>query len=402
MSLDLAKTVRQIEGLTRNLRGAQDDRWRRLDRAVEAMRRAPPEEVRAKLVDSNKRPFLSAGVGEGLGNAHAPNSIPENFCVLSVDGSHIDVDRHMPVSCALINIGGCILKYGGAPDAYLFSTPTLYSNDELYMMDPTSRVTEVSIEGGILGLKRTIDEIEALEPLLRENTRRELPTLALLDGSLILWGLAGTGYPDLVAKEIIERGLTPALNYLKDMAKSRVLAVAAYVSLPRSTEVANALRLYLCETTLSDCEEYCSNRRSPQSPCSMVNHLLDRELFERLLEPGQRSSLFYTNSSIVRKYGEDQGIYFFYLHTGDEIARVEMPEWAALDKGLLSLTHTLILDQCRRGMGYPVALSEAHEQAVISGPDRQRFREMVDRSLTERGLPVYTSQKSRSKRTAWL
>ena len=79
-----------------------------------------------------------------------------------------------------------------------------------------------------------------------------------------------------------------------------------------------------------------------------------------------------------------------------------MPEWAALDKGLLSLTHTLILDQCRRGMGYPVALSEAHEQAVISGPDRQRFREMVDRSLTERGLPVYTSQKSRSKRTAWL
>ena len=109
MSLDLAETVHQIEGLTRNLRGAQADRWQRLDRAVEAMRRAPPEEVRAKLVDSSKRPFLSAGVGEGLGNANAPNSMPENFCVLSVDGSHIDVDRHMPVSCALINIGGCVL-----------------------------------------------------------------------------------------------------------------------------------------------------------------------------------------------------------------------------------------------------------------------------------------------------
>ena len=170
MSLDLAKTVRQIEGLTHNLKGAQDDRWQRLGRAVEAMRRAPPEEIRAKLVDSSKRPFLSAGVGEGLGNAHEPDSTPENFCVLSVDGSHIDVDRHMPVSCALINIGGCVLQYGEAPDAYLFSTPTLFSNDELYMTDPTSKVTEVSIEGGILGLKRTIDEIEALEPLLRENT----------------------------------------------------------------------------------------------------------------------------------------------------------------------------------------------------------------------------------------
>ena len=118
----------------------------------------------------SQRPFLSAGVGEGLGNAHGPDSIPEDFCVLSVDGSHIDVDRHTPVSCALINIGGCVLKYGEAPDAYLFNTPTLFSNDELYMMDPTSKVTEVSIEGGILGLKRTIDEIKALEPLLRENT----------------------------------------------------------------------------------------------------------------------------------------------------------------------------------------------------------------------------------------
>ena len=316
MSLDLAKTVRQIEGLTHNLKGAQEDRWQRLDRAVEAMRLAPPEEVRAKQTDSGNRPFLSAGVGEGLGNAHRPDSTPENFCVLSVDGSHIDVDRHMPVSCALINIGGCVLKYGKAPDAHLFNTPTLFSNDELYMTDPTSKVTEVSIEGGILGLKRTIDEIKALEPLLRENAPRDLPTLALLDGSLVLWGLAGTGYPDLVAKEIIERGLTPTLNSLKEMAKSRVLAVAAYVSLPRSTEVANALRLYLCETNSSECTSFCSSRRSPLSPCSMVNHLLDRELFERLLEPGQRSSLFYTNSSIVRQYGEDQRIYFFYLNTG--------------------------------------------------------------------------------------
>lgn len=145
----------------------------------------------------------------------------------------------------------------------------------------------------------------------------------------------------------------------------------------------------------------CSNRRSPVSPCSLVNHLLDRDLFERLLEPGQRSSLFFTNSSVVREYGDHQ-IFFFYLHTGEEIARVELPQWVALDEVLLPLTHTLILDQCERGVGYPVAISEAHEQAVISGPDRQRFRELVDLSLTDQGLPVYTSEKSRSKRLAWL
>ena len=135
----------------------------------------------------------------------------------------------------------------------------------------------------------------------------------------------------------------------------------------------------------------------------MVNHLLDRDLFQELLEPGQRSAIFSTNSSVVREhYGEEHQICFFYLHTGDEVARIEVPRWVARNNDLLSLTHALVLDQCRRGMGYPVAISEAHEQAVVGGPDRQRFREMVEASLMEQGLPVYTSEKSRSKRMAWL
>ena len=307
----------------------------------------------------------------------------------------------MPVNCALINIGGCVLKYGDQPDAYLFNTPRLYSGDELYLTEQGSSVTEVPIEGAVLGLKRTIEEIKALEHLMTEQVPQDLPTLALLDGSLVLWGLSGGGYPQLLRDEIIKRGLVPTLDSLRDLSRHRTLALAAYVSLPRSTEVVNSLRLYLCETQASECARMCSNRRSPVSPCSLVNHLLDRDLFERLLEPGQRSSLFFTNSSVVREYGDHQ-IFFFYLHTGEEIARVELPQWVALDEVLLPLTHTLILDQCQRGVGYPVSISEAHEQAVISGPDRQKFRELVDLSLTDQGLPVYTSEKSRSKRLAWL
>ncbi len=103
----------------------------------------------------------------------------------------------------------------------------------------------------------------------------------------------------------------------------------------------------------------------------------------------------------MREYG-DHHVYFYYLHTGDEIARVEVPQWVADDEALLTLSHSLILDQCRRGMGYPVALSEAHEQAVIRGPERQQFKDMVERVLTEQRLPVYTSEKNRSKRLPWL
>ena len=86
----------------------------------------------------------------------------------------------------------------------------------------------------------------------------------------------------------------------------------------------------------------------------------------------------------------------------DEIARVEVPQWVVMEEGLLSLAHTLVLDQCRRGQGYPVALSEAHEQAVISGVDREYFWQVVESSLVDEKLPSLSSAKSRSKRTRWI
>ena len=69
---------------------------------------------------------------------------------------------------------------------------------------------------------------------------------------------------------------------------------------------------------------------------------------------------------------------------------------------LISLGHSLIVDQCQRGQGYPVVITEAHEQAVVTGRDRQLFREMVAETLERQGLPAYTSQKERSKQRPWV
>jgi len=109
----------------------------------------------------------------------------------------------------------------------------------------------------------------------------------------------------------------------------------------------------------------------------------DRDLFINLLSPGERSAVFLSQSSVVEKHYGTHQVYFFYLRVDDEIARVEVPQWVAMDDGLLSLTHTLVLDQCRRGQGYPVALSEAHEQAVVTGADREYFWQLVESSLVD-------------------
>ena len=132
--------------------------------------------------------------------------------------------------------------------------------------------------------------------------------------------------------------------------------------------MANAIRRCLCPNELAHCRESCSNRRSDRVPCSNLHLFLDRDLFGELLEPGQRSPLYRTNSSVPREYyGERQQVYFYYLNAGEEIARVEVPQWVAEDEDLLSLGHSLIVEQCRKGQGYPVVISEAHEQAVVSG-----------------------------------
>jgi hypothetical protein len=217
----------------------------------------------------------------------------------------------------------------------------------------------------------------------------------------VMWGLAGHNYPDFVRTELLQNGFLLALDRIRDTGPGTGVALASYISLPRSTEVANALRLAVCPHDPPNCDQHCS--RLPQSAgreCDAVG-VRDRDLFRVLLKPGQRSSNFISGSSVVREYYGEHEVRFFYLKAGDEIARVEFPRWVE-DRGLVGLVHALVLDQCERGQGYPVALSEAHEQAVLTGADREQFRLLVERALTDRRLPVVVSEKSRSKRTRWV
>ena len=62
----------------------------------------------------------------------------------------------------------------------------------------------------------------------------------------------------------------------------------------------------------------------------------------------------------------------------------------------------MLVKQCQLGFGYPVAISEAHEQAVITGRDREEFRRLTLLLLEQRGLPTPESAKATSKRRPWV
>ena len=79
-----------------------------------------------------------------------------------------------------------------------------------------------------------------------------------------------------------------------------------------------------------------------------------------------------------------------------------MPLWCAQETKVVDFTHAALCAQVEKGHGYPVALSEAHEQAVVTTQDRRNFQLLVEQALADERLPVFTSQKARSKRTRYV
>jgi len=217
----------------------------------------------------------------------------------------------------------------------------------------------------------------------------ERPTIALRDGPLILWTLQNESKE---IQHILLRGLFEAMDWLQQ----QNVPLAGYISYTGSRDVANALRVWICDGRPNECE-HCDNRE--RELCLALAKIHDRDLFS-FLAPGERSELFGSSSQILEEYGRHR-VDFFYLNVGSEIVRIEVPQWVGTDGGLLDLLHALINDQCQRCSTlppYPAALQEAHEQAVITATDRQLVEEMVEQLLAQQGHSVVRSAKDYSKR----
>ncbi|MFC2067015.1 DNA double-strand break repair nuclease NurA [Chloroflexota bacterium] len=399
MSLDLTKVASQVGGMIARLKDASEERHKRLQYALDTLcDHAIDLDGLKRKIASSKTTWLVADLVDRLDGHYAAPPIPAEFTVLAADGSHIDVDRHRSTRCYLINIGSAVIRYGAEPGASLDSFPRLYSEDEDLVITPSEvRGREQIVEGPLLGVKRAVEECRGLAALAAELPPGST-SLALLDGSLLLWSLEA--YPEFVTEALLHKGFLSYLDEMKKLNDDRKLAMGSYISYPRSTDVVNVLRVALCPHEPVDCDRYCSTNK--ERACDVVAGVQDRQLFSSLLTEGERSASFISQSSINRKHYGAHRVYFFYLRVDDEIARVEVPEWVATNEDLLNLAHALVLDQCKRGHGYPVVLSEAHEQAVVTGADRENFWQLVESSLVEEKMPASGSAKSFSKRTRWL
>jgi len=310
-----------------------------------------------------------------LGEIFAIKNLVSPYVVLSVDGSQIYPDRHNVLSCFLINTGSVVLPYSlAAKRVELYSDPIVFAGvDENKLPFTTDTVNckrqELELSAGLKLAIRIKNEYDGL-----------VSPIILFDGSLIFWHLSSKEI------EVRDRFLDAYLTLLDQLYQEKIVT-AWYISLPKSKELMSLVRLHLCDFDPKKKELYES-----------VDAMVDGNIMEKFLLPYTRSTVFRNRSSISDFYLPHLRPFFFYIHAGNEIGRVEISSWIADDDALVDYVAQVVLDQCIKGGGYPVALAEAHEQAVIKGPDREFFYHFLQKMVIDRKQSVVISRKSLKKR----
>jgi hypothetical protein len=392
--LDLTRIAGQIAVAGRWTAEQRQRAAEQTTRAVEiASREQAAWTAQIERIRASRTSWLVAHSEEGAPGASFPAPpAPEAYMAVAADGSQIAPDRHDGVGgCYLLNVGRVLIPYGTG------TRPRLDSLPEILTFDADDEEAERAAVNGV-ALRRFAREMNALTGLIAEAKATGLPALALTDGSLIAWNLEDEAGDDRAKQEAFA-----ALTATLTAAREANVPLVGYVSGPGSRDVVNALRITLCPEEPVNCSR-CPHPKDAL-PCAPVRRATDAGLYARLLKPGERSPTFTSRgqatgySRILKLYDPMQWVAFFYLHAGVEIARVEFPAWVAESPELVNRVHALCLDQARKGRGYPVALAEAHEQAVVRGPDREIFLRLLQRAMIQEGTPVAPTRKALAKRT---
>ncbi|MGB3756723.1 MAG: DNA double-strand break repair nuclease NurA [Rivularia sp. (in: cyanobacteria)] len=414
--LDLSKLAGQMRGLSQHLTAEAEANRQRLQLGMKHLEYAfdnQDELVQTQQKWRDRILFANATPMEPLHTCIDIMVPPKTHTVIATDGSQIAPNHHEIAYCYLLNIGRVVLHYGQNKHPILDSLPEIfYRPEDLYMSRQWGIRTEewmsyrrtaseavvlselaIAATGKGQGDKETRrqgDKAEETSPPSSPSTSERIPTLAMVDGSLIYWFL------DQLPYDAREHILPPILESWKDLREAGI-PVMGYLSASRSIEGMNFFRLSACPHKAPDCMSFCPDQME-KIPCKLFEGLRDSTLWSTQLKPGQRSPLWKSNSRILDLY-DDQQIYFCYVHVGTEIARIEFPQWVVEDTEMFEESLGLMLAQVHKGYGYPVALAESHNQAVVRGGDRSRFFGLLERQMIKAGLKnVGTSYKEARKR----
>jgi hypothetical protein len=411
--LDLDALVGEMHGLAESVvqTARETAEKRKLARAqVEAARSMGV--LRQAVADAGENMALPRANGDVGQVFPAPRS--GDYTVIATDGSQVAPDYHHIAPWYVVNAGCAVFRYGTPPGrerCRLSSHPVL-KPPRRPGMDPDGAPSDADAlsAANTLPVQLEVERLKAELLLAVELLKTECDpgrTVLLLDGPLVQWRML---------HEVRSKGdrdeLIRIFGDLLRRARKTDTPVAGFISRSRAVEWVTLLRFSCCPDVPTHgwlCSDCAGSFLKPQAvPNRKAHHLAleglrDLDVARMLLQgqtPGARTEIIELQSETWKKIsGGSSTAGFFYVDTGSEIARVELPSWVWERRELLQRLHAVIWDQCEAGGGYPMVLSEAHEAAVVRGPDREAFYTLIERVLTERGVhEAMTSAKALSKR----
>jgi len=258
-----------------------------------------------------------------------PAMASSHYRVAGIDGSQIYPDKHVGIPAYLIHIACVEMEFGDNAYANITSHPYVTMSQEY-------------VSSTYVDMVRLYYEIGQMHTVSSH-------AYVLTDGPLMWRSLADYGY------------LSQAIAWC-DHACQRSCWPIGYMSSPTFHHITNALRA-VAHTSLSE----------------HAYHVTDVQLMRDVIPLWHRTRMSRISDSIITQYPQHLQPYFCYLHTEHEVARIEMPAYIAQSHNAVDHVMVMIRNQIEKGHGYPVALSESHEAAVIRESDRQFFRETLAR-----------------------
>lgn len=258
--------------------------------------------------------------------------------VIGVDGSQIYPQDHGPVKWAYVQAV-----------AYRKLIPPLFESRfvDIGTQLASARQSTIDLAKELIENR---DELMALTNSWRTLLEMQLAsyaseknpgTLVLFDNGLLPW-LSVSGQS--AQKQLIE--------YLDHLRSIRPSWIAGIISGPQSSLLSRLVNLVEAETVDHGIHEQ--------------KEILDISLMRYHLRPGERSALFLHGSPRNQIFQDSgAGVFFFFLRINEEeIVRVEIPEWLALNPALVEIIHASVYADARI-TGYSYVLSQAHQHVII-------------------------------------
>lgn len=342
--------------------------------AFDIWRRLISDDIFLQAVQQASTPWTLPIWSGKLDQIYTVQKSTKPYSVMAVDGSQVFPDRHQGLSCYLINVGIIQFWYGETSSVRMEAIPFIFSGYDQEGNEVT--VDQVSSE-------RTAYEFEYAYLKMREYAQQNVnpdvvhpdavysdavysdavhsdvapsgtSPIILFDGSLIFWHLDQRD--EKMRDQYHGRYLMPLQQFYE-----QGIIYGSYISLSHSKELVHIIRAGMQLLGITD----------------SIDQLVDADIVDFFLTPGNRTTVFAHCSEITQLYPAHLKPYFFYLHVGTEIARVEIPAFVAQSQEKVDTLAACIMDQVAKGGGYPVCLAEAHEQAVIKAPDREFFYSLL-------------------------